>query len=419
MGLAVHHAPSDPAEHVAQIAVARRDRLLRVYRHQLRFEDLEDCYSQATLELLARARRSPFASPEHIRNALEQKFLSRINDRRRALGGRSGIEAAIANAVSVDASDAGGHDLEDRSAAVERQVYVRSEIRRLREVIAELTVDQRLVLHSQVNLEMEAGEFCARYGWSTEKFRKVAQRARGKLRSLVDEYQAGDRCRRLEPDLNALAARAGTEDQMRRARSHIQNCSSCAKYLSRLDRASRDAAAVLPLPVGLAAAHTEALGWVGAALRRLVVIVRHSPPETPVAGPTGLVSGSAVGFSAMKAGLVAMCVAGAAGSYEVCQRVGIAIPLGLGASQAHVYHERRVMRERVVSLPAGVAYGHPARARRVLSDVAQIQLEFAPHRAHIATVPPAPASSLTTGSELPSQSSTTVAQEASEFGFER
>ncbi len=47
----------DPAEEVALVARARRELLLRVHGHRLRKEDLEDCYSQATLELLAHARR--------------------------------------------------------------------------------------------------------------------------------------------------------------------------------------------------------------------------------------------------------------------------------------------------------------------------------------------------------------------------
>jgi hypothetical protein len=46
----------DPAEEVAIVACARRELLLRVHRHRLRREDLEDCYSQATLELVTHAR---------------------------------------------------------------------------------------------------------------------------------------------------------------------------------------------------------------------------------------------------------------------------------------------------------------------------------------------------------------------------
>src|ERR1700726_163378 len=84
----------DPAEEVGRVAAARRGRLLRLYRRRLRFEDLEDAYSQATLELVARARRSPFDGPGHIANALELRFKSRIEDRRRAIEGRSAIESA-------------------------------------------------------------------------------------------------------------------------------------------------------------------------------------------------------------------------------------------------------------------------------------------------------------------------------------
>src|SRR5262252_4446726 len=80
----------DPAEEVARVAAARRPRLLRLYRRRLRPEDLEDCYSQATLELLVRSRSGPFfASREHLGNLLELRFKSRIDDRRRAVEGRS------------------------------------------------------------------------------------------------------------------------------------------------------------------------------------------------------------------------------------------------------------------------------------------------------------------------------------------
>jgi hypothetical protein len=48
---------------VAVVAAAKRDVLLRVHRHRLRAEDLEDCYGQASLELVVLARRGrPFSS---------------------------------------------------------------------------------------------------------------------------------------------------------------------------------------------------------------------------------------------------------------------------------------------------------------------------------------------------------------------
>ena len=49
--------PGDTTQAVAIVATARRALLLRAYRHWLRPDDLEDCYSQAALELIVRSRR--------------------------------------------------------------------------------------------------------------------------------------------------------------------------------------------------------------------------------------------------------------------------------------------------------------------------------------------------------------------------
>jgi hypothetical protein len=93
----------DPAELVAHVSALKRDVLLRVHRHRLGFEDLEDCYSQATLELVSRARTRAraFQGEAHVANALEQRFLSRIADRRRALSGRSPIAAVTQAACAT------------------------------------------------------------------------------------------------------------------------------------------------------------------------------------------------------------------------------------------------------------------------------------------------------------------------------
>ena len=86
------------------MAQARRELMLRAHRHRLRKEDLEDCYSQATLELIAGARRGvAFSSRLHLANVIEQRFVSRIRDRRRALSGRSPMQAAIETAVPLGA----------------------------------------------------------------------------------------------------------------------------------------------------------------------------------------------------------------------------------------------------------------------------------------------------------------------------
>ncbi len=168
------------------MARARRDLLLRVYRYKLRPDDLEDCYSQATLELVTYARSgAAFADRTHLERILEQRFLSRIRDRRRALSGRSPMQAALETSIRLGGGGEEGVDVVDVQAELETLVMLRHDLRRIERLARCLTPDQQLVLASQLGLQMDRREFCRLFGWSHEKYRKVAQRARGRLRSLL------------------------------------------------------------------------------------------------------------------------------------------------------------------------------------------------------------------------------------------
>ncbi|HEY5044333.1 MAG TPA: hypothetical protein VII53_00570 [Solirubrobacteraceae bacterium] len=177
----------DQLQEMALVAQARRALLLRVHRHRLRKEDLEDCYSQATLELLAQARGGAiaFSTRAHMANVLEQRFLSRIRDRRRALHGRSPAQAALDGALRLGNGGDGGIEVADVRAEIEQLVMLRTDLRSLARIVHELTPDQRLVLLSGIDSGMDCVEFCHRHGWSKEKYRKVAQRARARLRELL------------------------------------------------------------------------------------------------------------------------------------------------------------------------------------------------------------------------------------------
>jgi DNA-directed RNA polymerase specialized sigma24 family protein len=175
----------DAAEEVALVARARRELLLRVHRHRLRMDDLEDCYSQATLELVAHARRGGrFASRLHLANTLEQRFVSRIRDRRRALSGRSPMQAALEAAMPLDCVTDEQVDIVDVRAELETLVILREDLRRVQALAQRLSDDQRLVLAAQVG-QVSPGDFCRIHHWSLEKYRKVAQRARARLTSLM------------------------------------------------------------------------------------------------------------------------------------------------------------------------------------------------------------------------------------------
>jgi DNA-directed RNA polymerase specialized sigma24 family protein len=184
---------ADPAQQVALVARAKRAGLLRAYRHSLRGEDLEDCYSQATLELLASVRAGRrFSGHAHLANALEQRFASRVRDRRRALSGRSPLQAALEGALPLATPGSREVEVQDLRAEVHPLVTRRLELERVPALARGLTPDQRLVVACQVALEMDRAEFCGRFGWSFEKYRKVAQRARARLRALQDaEEHAG------------------------------------------------------------------------------------------------------------------------------------------------------------------------------------------------------------------------------------
>jgi DNA-directed RNA polymerase specialized sigma24 family protein len=171
------------------VARARRQALLRAHHHRLRQEDLEDCLSQATVELVAHARAGgALVNTAHVARALELRFLSRIQDRRRAVSGRSPAQAVMEGALAMGNLGEGLHvQVPDPGPGPAELVQLRFELSRLPELARELTVDQRLVLASQVSLGVSRAEFCAAHGWSHEKYRKVAQRARARLRRLSHE----------------------------------------------------------------------------------------------------------------------------------------------------------------------------------------------------------------------------------------
>jgi DNA-directed RNA polymerase specialized sigma24 family protein len=171
------------------VAHAARGLLLSVYRPWLRRDDLEDCYSQATVELVAQARRGElrYSSRAHLRNMLELRFVSRVRDRRRALRGRSPAQAMLDGALSLGGPGRREVEIADPRADVERSTLLRFDLRSLERAAHALSPDQRLVLACQIGLQMSAGEFCVRFGWSREKHRKVAQRARARLRRLLAE----------------------------------------------------------------------------------------------------------------------------------------------------------------------------------------------------------------------------------------
>jgi len=175
--------PRDQVDLIAIAAATNWTRLLRIHRHRLPAAELEDCLSQALLELLTAAEqgRTRFADRAAALAAFDRRLQSRITDRHRAINGRSPIAAALRQARTLDlitdtTPTAVGDPLQ--------RTLDREMLAQLTRAVAELTPDQRLALLAELHGE-RPGEFCARHNWSAAKYRKTLQRARTRLRLLL------------------------------------------------------------------------------------------------------------------------------------------------------------------------------------------------------------------------------------------
>ena len=172
---------------------AKREVLLRAHRHRLRRDDLEDCYGQATYELLRSLRNGSgrVLDREHLAHVLEKRFLSRVRDELRATRGRSTERTVNEGALALPVHRGAALDVADERSDVGELVARRLELERLVDVVPQLSADQRLVLASQL-CDVSCAELCRDTGWSAEKYRKVAQRGRARLRELMDEPVADE-----------------------------------------------------------------------------------------------------------------------------------------------------------------------------------------------------------------------------------
>jgi DNA-directed RNA polymerase specialized sigma24 family protein len=309
----------DAAEALGRVLAAKGEVLLHVYRQRLGREDLEDCLAQAVLELIDRARTGALEDDEHIVNALEQKFLWRVADRRRALRGRDRIEAAMNAAVrpfGVEHRVATVTVVDEQTDAV-AQAELRDELARMCELADELTEDQRLVLACQVALGMEREEFAARFGWSAAKFRKVDQRGRRRLRALMDEYESGRRCRRFRSQLSGYVSGSLAPPRSERVRRHLVNCRGCAATAARLRLGNPEAPAIAPLPLLLAGGGLLA-GGVRRAWSLVVSAFGGDESDATIAG-RGVLAAATTGvcLGVAKASVAALLAAGVLGGSGV------------------------------------------------------------------------------------------------------
>ena len=106
------------------------------------------------------------------------------------------MQAALEGSVPLAAFPLDGEvDVADSRMQVEHLVILREELAGIAQLAASLSMDQRLVLASQLSSQMRPADFCRHHGWSPDKYRKVAQRGRARLRRLLEAGEAADASR--------------------------------------------------------------------------------------------------------------------------------------------------------------------------------------------------------------------------------
>src|SRR5438132_435250 len=93
-------------------------------------------------------------------------------------------ERALATALSLDGAEEREPGVADPRADPAMLVLLRGQLRHVQRSALQLSADQRLVLAHQL-ADTGCREFCRQFGWSPEKYRKVAQRGRARLRALA------------------------------------------------------------------------------------------------------------------------------------------------------------------------------------------------------------------------------------------
>jgi len=406
-------ALADPAELVAEVAAERWPVLLRSYEGRLGRGELEDCLAQATFELVRAVRAGRrFAGAEHMANALELRFRSRIADQHRARGARPA-------SVALDhEGDSEGAVLEDPAPRFERGVEARLELGRLGELMRELSVDEQRVLVLQA-AGVPRGEICARLGWKLERYRSTARRATHKLSCLVAAADRGERCRELRLALHAWVAGVASEQEARRLAVHVGNCPGCREEAAALRRARQRLAELVPWPVLVGGG---LVGWLGErvsdARTRLTGLIARDTPSR-VGHPESAARGALAGGGAAKAVVAACLAAGAVGG--ACLSTGVFLPPASRPLEQHPVrgHPRHRPRRHIRRLDHPRVSAHRANAprRRGAPALRPQPLSRPPSRSYAARTPPAtraprrssPAGEFTFGPTQPAAAHTTAA----------
>ena len=239
--------PSVAARRRAAVELVRNHRTLLMAsarRVSLCTDDAEDALQRGLEILLSKA---PTADTRRLlpwaRTVIRNEALAIRRTRERTLGRPTGMRSE------------GGPDEEDRdwvaSLPSERRetedvVEGREFVARSREALA-LLKPQELKALTQLASGMSYAEIARTNDWTRTKVNRCLAEGREKLRSVVEQSEAGERCHLVEPLISAAADGELSSEEADGVRNHLAVCGGCRATLREYRRIPAAVASAGPL----------------------------------------------------------------------------------------------------------------------------------------------------------------------------
>jgi RNA polymerase sigma factor (sigma-70 family) len=411
---------------------ARKGSLRELRRRGCSEEEAEDFFSTAYAKVMASVDpvARGFSEPEMV-NFIKRAAKHVMLDERRRQGQRPEVELSAVPSLS----DAGAESPDE--VAVEREAVAMG-----REALQMLSDRDRLIFRQRHQMDLSPEEILERTpGLSLRTYRKIIQRANGRVMAAYQRIEGGERCEEMEAGLLRRYVAEECEKAERLAvEVHLDHCRACQMAQARmrgylLDVASGLAVAatsassyrfgVFAWPTRLFdAASSGANGTIeagraaGGRIRDFAVRVISGLPG----GGGDATVGQAIGATSVK--VASACAAGVAAG--ACVAAGVVPGIGgIGLLESHGHHHaqphRSVSRIHQASAPPTLIDPLPAESAATPSEPTASTGAPKSHRAsedHVGSTATAPSSSTESASSSPSSAKESSKVTSGEFGAE-
>jgi hypothetical protein len=156
-------------------------------------------------------------------------------------------------------------------------------------------------------------------GWTYTKVNRCITEGRRSFLARYAGIESGEECRRWAPVLSALVDGEATPEQLADLRPHLRNCAGCRATLKALQDSSAPIAAVLPVPLVLAAG--GGLDTVTTLLMRAYEAVAGGLHERAIGSATKVQAAIEASAAGKVAAVAASAAAVAGGGYATVEHV--------------------------------------------------------------------------------------------------